>query len=107
MANQQENNCAWYVYATDANAIKIIFSELEPRPSPTRSYWVEDMEYVNGPKLEVRMSLIKLDSYEQLEELRNKRQDFRPPLRIYVQDNPGDKIYRWPEDGSLPKVKRL
>jgi len=106
MANQQENECVWYVYTTDANAIEV-FSKLKPRPGPARNYWVDDIEYVNGPKFEVMMNLIKLDSYEQLEELRNEHQEFRPPLRVYVQDHPGDKIHRWPEDRSLPKVKRL
>jgi hypothetical protein len=104
MENKQENNRAWYVYTTDATTIEAILSRLNPRPSPFCSHWVEDIEHIGGRKFEVKMNLSKLNSCEQINELRNGHQNSHPSFRVYVQDNPGERIYRWPEDESLIRV---
>ena len=103
---KNKNTRAWYVYTTDVRTNRIIFSELDPTPDPCHGYWAEDLDHIHGRKMEVKINLVRLDSYEQIKLLRSSHKEINLYFHIFVQDSPGGKIYRWPFDKSLRKVKR-
>jgi len=98
---KKHSNRVWYVYSTDGGHTNgIIFRELNV--SAEHDCTVEDIDSA-FQKVQKTLNLARLNSYDEVKLLKRGRQNLRINFNIFVQDDPGGKIYRWPfDEGTNP-----
>lgn len=97
MKNKHSNR-VWYVYSCDAHTNRIVFLELNPYESMEAT--VEDVDFI-GQKVNKTLNLAQLRSYDEVQLLKRSQKTLRIKFKIFIQDSPEGKIYRWPFDNEV------
>ena len=100
MKNKHEHRIL-YVYSGNSHTNRIVFLELN-RSDECFDEIVEDIDY-SYQKVKRTLNLARLNSYEEVKLLKNSKKSQRLNFKIFVQDEPDGKIYRWPfDEGARP-----
>lgn len=88
----------WYLYPEDAPTNKRIAIDF----NPTERYDVEVEDIVDGKKVVRKLSfMFQLNSYLEVQDINKRKKSAGLEYKIFVQDDPGDVICRWPHDFGL------
>lgn len=95
---KKHSNRVWYVYPCDSHTNRSVFLELNADTEFGCS--VEDVDFL-GQKFNKNLNLARLNSYDEVQLLKRSKKQLNLKFKIFVQDDPGGKIYRWPFDNEL------
>lgn len=95
---KQYSSRVWYVYPCDAHTNRSFFIELNSDLEFDCS--VEDIDGV-GQKINKILNLARLNSYDEIQFLKRSKKQLNLKFKIFAQDDPDGKIYRWPFDKEV------
>jgi hypothetical protein len=91
----------WYVFSCNKHTKRFVSIELN-RTDDKFGVNVEDVDS-KYQKVSRTLDLASLNSDDEVKYLREKRVSQKLAFKIFVQDEPDEKIYRWPRDeGARP-----
>jgi len=91
----------WYIYSENGHTNRYVFLEL----NRTEEYFDEAVEDIDCSyqKVTRNLNLARLNSSEEVELLQKNKKSRNLDFKIFIQDDPGGKIYRWPlDEGARP-----
>ena len=95
----------WYVYSGNSFTNRIVFLELN-RSDECFDETIEDIDCAYQ-KVTRTLNLARLNSYEEVKLLKKSKKSQHLDFKIFVQDDPDGKIYRWPfDEGARPVGRR-
>lgn len=94
----------WFVYSCDSHTNRSVFLELNANAES--DCVVEDIDF-QGQKTRKNLNLAQLHSYDEVQLLKRSKKQLSLKFKIFIQDDPGGKIYRWPfDEGIQSKSKK-
>ncbi len=102
MKNKHSNR-TWFIYSCDSHTNRAVFIELNCDTEFGCS--VQDIDHL-GQKVNKNLNLAKLNSYDEVQLLKRSKKQLGLKFKVFIQDDPGGKIYRWPFDEGLRTVSR-
>lgn len=101
MKNKHEHRI-WYVYSCDGYTNRAVFLELNPIECVDVE--VEDLDK-DKQKVLKKLNLARLNSYDEVQLLNKSKKSLRLNFKVFIQDDPDGKVYRWPFDEGLQPKK--
>ena len=102
MKNKQSDR-VWYVYSCDSHTNRTVFLELNVTAESDCS--VEDVDHLSQ-KVQRNLNLARLHSYDEVQLLSRSRKSLGLKFKIFLQESPGGKIYRWPFDEDVRHFRK-